>query len=290
MNILISGSTGFLGSYLLKSFVAKGFNVIALKRSESNVCRISELLNQCVVYNVNAVELSSMFKRHSIDVVINTVADYGRSNKDISSLVETNLMFGLKLLEESIANKVKVFINTDTLLDKNINAYAFSKSQLVDWMHFLSGRDTKMVNLKIEHMYGPLDDDKKFICWIINQLKQNVEKIKLTSGKQKRDFVYIQDVVTAYSTIVDNISILPDFETFEVGSGEATEVRQFIEKIYSELSQRYLINTILDFGSIPYRENENMNMIANISKLKKLGWNPTVSVVDGVKNITGESS
>lgn len=65
-------------------------------------------------------------------------------------------------------------------------------------MKFLSNKQTKMINIKIEHMYGALDDENKFIYWLINKLKQNVEKIDLTSGVQKRDFIYIDDIVSAY--------------------------------------------------------------------------------------------
>lgn len=286
MTILLSGSTGFLGSYLLKSFINKGFNVIAIKRSSSNLSRVNDVLDQCIVYDSDIVELNTIFETHHIDIVINTVTNYGRSNKQISSIVETNLLFGLKLLEESVNHNVQAFINTDTLLDRNLNAYALSKGQLVDWMHFLSHHNTKMITIKIEHMYGPLDDENKFIYWVINQLKQNVKKIDLTLGTQKRDFIYIDDIVSAYETIIQNISTLSSFEAFELGSGHSIEVKVFIERIYSELSQQHSIDTLLNFGAIPYRDNENMCMAADISKLQELGWNPTIFIEDGIRKIT----
>ena len=46
MTILLAGSTGFLGSYLLKSFVESGYTVIGLKRTNSNTYRIDEYLNK----------------------------------------------------------------------------------------------------------------------------------------------------------------------------------------------------------------------------------------------------
>jgi nucleoside-diphosphate-sugar epimerase len=142
-----------------------------------------------------------------------------------------------------------------------------------------------MINIKIEHMYGPLDDENKFIYWVVNQLKQNVEKIDLTSGKQKRDFIYIDDIVNAYTTIVNNINQLSDYEEFELGTGHSIEVREFINLIYDELSKTRAINTNLNFNAVPYRDNENMDMVANISELKQLGWNPTIFIKDGIKKI-----
>ena len=285
MIILLTGSTGFLGSYLLKSFVKSGYEVIALKRSTSNTYRINDYLKKVTLYNIDKVNLEDIFKKHKINIVINTVTNYGRIDNKISSILDTNLIFGLKLLEESVNSNAKAFINTDTLLERNINAYALSKAQLVDWIKFLSNKNTKMVNIKIEHMYGALDDENKFIYWLINKLKQNVEKIDLTSGVQKRDFIYIDDIVNAYEIIIQNINTFSNYEEFELGSGNSIEVKNFVEKIYQEISNKQTLSTKLNFGAVSYRDNENMNIQANIEKLTNLAWKPKVSIKDGIKKI-----
>ena len=289
MTILLTGATGFLGSYLLKSFIKNGYEVIALKRSASNAYRIEEYLNQIILYDIDKTKLSTIFENHQIEIVVNTVTNYGRKDTKISSILDTNLMFGLKLLEESVNANVKTFINTDTLLDRDINAYALSKAQLVDWMKFLSTKNTKMINVKIEHMYGPLDDENKFIYWLINQLKQNVEKIDLTSGIQNRDFIYIDDIVSAYEIIIKNIDSFFNYEEFELGSGNSIEVKEFVKQIVKELNVNQTITTKLNFGAVAYRVNENMNMEANITKLQNLGWKPKVSIEDGIKKIIKEN-
>lgn len=285
MTILVTGCTGFLGSHLMKSFVELDYNVIGLKRSTSDTHRINEYLDKYTFYDLNVTELKTIFENHKIDIVINTVTNYGRNDNKISSILNTNLMFGLKLLEESVLNNVKAFINTDTLLDRNINAYALSKAQLVDWMKFLSDKSTKMINIKIEHMYGLQDDENKFIYWLINQLKQNVQKIDLTNGTQKRDFIYITDIMSAYEAIITNIDKLSNYEEFELGRGKSIEVKRFIELIYDELSKKQTVKTLLNFGAVEYRPNENMNMQADISKLKSLGWNSKVFIEDGISRI-----
>jgi len=285
MTILISGASGFLGSYLLKEFVNKNFKVIALKRSSSDTHRISEYLDKVTVYDVDNIELSFIFKNHNIDVIINTVTNYGRKDKKISSIVNTNLMFSLKLLEESVNNKIMTFINTDTLLDRNINSYSLAKSQFVDWMKILSKNDTQMVNIKIEHMYGPLDDENKFVGWLINQLKSNVDKIDLTSGIQKRDFIYIDDIVNAYLLIIKNINKLSSYEEFELGNGESLEVRKFINLLSLQISNNQLVTTKLNFGAIKYRDKENMDMKADTRKLESLGWKPKTTLDNGINKI-----
>lgn len=290
MAILLSGATGFLGSYLLKRLVQEGFNVIALKRSTSDTYRIEKLLSKITYYDVDTTEIAEIFKKHTIDLVVNTVTDYGRANSQISSILETNLMFSVRLLENAAENHVKTFINTDTLLEKEINAYALSKNQLVQWMHFLSDK-MNMVNIKIEHMYGPLDDENKFIYWVIKQLKQNVEKIDLTSGVQKRDFIYIDDIVEAYMTIIKHLEQFSSYEEFELGNGNAIEVKEFLKLVYNQISQKQTVTTELNFGAVAYRDNENMCMQADISKLVSLGWKPTISLEEGIKRtLKGELS
>jgi len=290
MTILLAGSTGFLGSYLLKSFINSGYKVIALKRSSSNTYRINDYLNQVNLYDIDKTDLLTIFTNHKIDFVINTVTNYGRKDTKISSVLDTNLMFGLKLLEESVNYNVKAFINTDTLLDRNINAYSLSKAQLVDWMQFLSNQQTKMINIKIEHMYGPLDDENKFIYWLINQLKNNVEKIDLTSGIQKRDFIYIDDIVNAYEIIMKHIDRFPNYEEFELGSGNSIEVKKFVKEMVKELNANQTITTKLNFGAMPYRKDEDMNMQVNITKLQDLGWKPKVFIKNGIKKILEEEN
>ncbi|MBN2816753.1 MAG: NAD(P)-dependent oxidoreductase [Campylobacterales bacterium] len=290
MTILLTGATGFLGSYLLKAFVDNGYKVIALKRTTSNTDRIDNYLNDCVVYDVDTINIKTIFETYNVDLVVNTVTNYGRKDNSISSIIDTNLIFGLKLLEESINANVKAFINTDTLLERNINAYALAKAQLVDWMVFLSTHSTKMVNVKIEHMYGFGDDENKFIYWLIKQLKQNVEKIDLTSGIQKRDFIYIDDIVAAYEVLIKNIDSFSNYEEFEIGTGNSIAVKEFVEKIVEELNSNKTTVSKLNFGMIAYRANENMNMQADISRLKKLGWEPQISIEDGIKKILREEN
>ncbi|MFL1705682.1 NAD-dependent epimerase/dehydratase family protein [Campylobacter sp. MOP7] len=289
MTILLSGATGFLGSYLLKSFVDDGHKVIALKRSLSNTYRINEYLHKANFYNADRTKLSYIFKKHKIDIVVHAATHYGRHNDSITSVLDTNLMFGLRLLEESIYADIKAFINTDTLLDRNIDSYSLSKSQFVEWMLFLLNKNCKIINIKIEHMYGPFDDENKFVYWLIKQLKKNVEKIDLTSGMQKRDFIYIDDVVRAYQTIINNIDKFSFFEEYELGSGQSIQVKEFISNTVEELGRKHNITTKLNFGAINYRANENMDIKVNIEKLKCLGWNAKVSIREGIKKtIEGE--
>jgi nucleoside-diphosphate-sugar epimerase len=213
---------------------------------------------------------------------VNTATNYGRTNNSISSIINTNVMFGLTLLEESINQNIKAFINTDTLLDKNINAYALSKSQLLEWMIFLSNKNTKMINVKIEHMYGAFTSKDLFLYSLIVKLKKNVNEIDFTHATHKRDFIYIDDVVSAYEIIINNIDSFPNYEEFELGSGNNIEFKAFVELIKLQLNEHQDVTTKLNFGAIKHKEKKPKDIKADIFKLKKLGWLPKYDLKDGI--------
>lgn len=283
--ILLTGATGFLGSYLLEALLVKGHKVVILKRSTSNVWRIEHLMSQVISYDVDLQPLELAFKEQQIDCVMHTACHYGRNGDSIAQIVETNLMFGLHVLDACLKYDTKVFFNTDTLLHKNLNIYTLSKKQFVDWLEQNSDK-IQVVNLKLEHMYGPKDDTTKFVPWILSQLIENVPEIKLTKGEQFRDFIYIDDVVSAYLTTLENLSSLESFNNFEVGSGNLVSVKDFLDKIVKSYQTNIrLSSTKLNFGAIPYRVDEMMTVELNSQPLIDLGWKPNVDIDLGIITI-----
>jgi nucleoside-diphosphate-sugar epimerase len=285
--ILLTGATGFLGSYLLESFIALNFNVIILKRSTSSNIRINHLLNNIIYYNVDLLSsLDDVFVQNKIDIIVHTACSYGRSNESLKEIINTNLIFGINLMELGIKFKVQTFINTGSLLPRNINSYSLSKAQLTDWLKINSSK-IQVINLKIEHMYGPKDDNKKFLQWLINEMQSGTENINLTSGIQKRDFIYVDDVVAAYNLIINNCEKLGNWNEFDIGTNSFVNVKDFVIQIAKELENSHNIKIIqrLKFGVINYREGDIMIPQLNNSKLLNLGWVPKTSLKEGIKKV-----
>lgn len=284
--ILLTGATGFLGSHLLESFVHQEFDLIILKRTTSHTWRINHLLDKVRIYDIDTVDFKTVFSHEKVDVIINTVCSYGRSNESIVDIMNTNLIFGLNLLEEAIKNKVQTFINTDSLLPRNVNDYSLSKAQFADWLNKRS-EDIQVVNFKIEHMYGTKDDTKKFLPWLMNEMIESTDDINLTSGIQKRDFIYITDVVAAYNLILHKRRSLPKWNQFDIGTNRFTEVKEFVLVLAGELEKlnKSKIASRLKFGMIPYRKGDVMIPQLDNTKLIGLGWKPEVTVIDGIQKI-----
>ena len=289
--ILLTGATGFLGSHLLEALLKKGHKVVILKRSTSNTRRIEHLMTQVTSYDVDTQSLELAFEQQCIDVVVHTACHYGRNGAPIHQIVESNLMFGLRILDACLKYKTNTFINTDTffntdtLLQKHLNVYTLSKKQFVEWLQQQSDR-IQVVNLKLQHMFGPKDDATKFVPWVLSQLKAKVPEINLTRGVQERDFIYIDDVVSAYMTVLEKAPGLVKFNEFDVGIGQLMTVKEFL----GSLKKAYEVSfgtsmTKFNFGAIPYHAGEIMTIEVNNQALLALGWKPMTSNETGLEKI-----
>jgi nucleoside-diphosphate-sugar epimerase len=280
--ILLTGGTGYLGSKILKKLVDKGNNIILLKRSFSNPVRIQEYINKIIIYDIDLIPLETIFRENNINTIIHCATNFGRDENDPLHVIEANLIFPLKLLELGKKYHIKYFINTDTILDKRINYYSLSKKQFKDWL-FVYKQEYTCINVALEHFYGSGDDPTKFVTYIVRNLLKNVDRIDLTKGEQKRDFIYIDDVVNAFVKIIKSLEkFSQDFYEFEVGTNSPISIKEFVE-LTKQLSGNQ--HTLLNFGAIPYRENEVMNYNVNTSEISKLGWKYTIPLEKGLKKM-----
>lgn len=279
--ILLTGGTGFLGRHLLRRLIGTGHRVVLLKRRASVVDGLElELSRTEAIYNADNDALPAIFEKHRIDLVLHCATNYGRGNAEPTEIIEANLTLPLQLLQYGKKHGIRGFINSDTILDKQVNHYSLSKRQFVDWLEYFR-EDVTCVNVALEHFYGPGDDPSKFVTWVIRQLLARTPRIDLTPGDQKRDFIYIDDVVEAYLHAIRFACEAPPGVTrLEVGSGTAISVRRFVELCKTLASAD---DTQLRFGVLPYRQHEVMLSRADVSELSRLGWSPTVSLEEGLR-------
>lgn len=280
MTILLTGGTGFLGSNILNELIRDGFDIILLKRSTSNIFRIERNINKIISYNLDEIKLEEVFENHKIDTILHCATDYGRKQADPLQIVDANLILPLRLIELGKRYHIKCFINTDTILDKRVSHYSLSKKQFGDWfMNYKN--DMRCVNVALEHFFGPNDDKTKFVSHVIGQLLGNVEKLDLTPGEQKRDFVYIDDVVSGFKVIIKEAERLENgYYEFEIGSGNLVSIKEFVIMIRDIIGNT---KTKLNFGALEYRENEVMSSNVNLEKISQLGWSCENSLSDGLK-------
>ena len=276
--ILITGINGYLGSSLARS-LKNNYNIIGLEYSISNLFRIADL-----DIKVHSVEngIDEIFDADQpIDIIIHTATFYGRQNEEIATILNANLIQPLNLLDLAIKAGCKLFINTDTVLDRFVSSYALTKRHFQEWLYSRKN-EIKVVNIILEHFYGPGANNTNFIISMIEKMVKPEIEIKLTLGEQSRNFVYIDDVVSGYIKIIENVDSLDnEYNNFEICSKENITIKELVLLIKDFTNSP----TILNFGAIEYRENELMSSNSDNSKLINLGWNPEISIKKGINNM-----
>jgi CDP-paratose synthetase len=269
--ILITGATGFLGSSIINSLSKQNYNFLYLIRENSNLFRIKKhKKNKKII--IDYQKLESVFKKNEIKCILHCATSYGTKDRNIANIIQSNLFLPLKLLDYAKKYNVKTFINTDTILKKNISHYTLSKHQFNEWFKKFS-KDIYCCNIKIEHFFGPGDDKSKFVISLINDILEENYPVKLTKGVQKRDFIYIDEVVSAITKIIEHSEKKTfGIDTYEIGTGNSMSIKKFAETIAQLCGKNP--KKIFKFGSVPFRKNEAMDIKINIKKLKKIGWYP----------------
>jgi nucleoside-diphosphate-sugar epimerase len=284
-NILITGATGFIGSRILEKLIDENYSVFILLRKTSNAWRINHLKHKYkFFYYETRDNLIDFYKENRIDVIIHLATEYGRDGK-IAEVLKSNVILPVELIEIGIKYGLKRFINTDTFSSKplispqKLKSYNDSKKILRNLLLDFSEK-LKVDNLILEHPFGEKDAENKFVTNLIRNLLLNKPEVLLTAGIQKRDFIYISDVVDAFVAVLKNEKQTIGFDEYEVGCGKSTSVREFVE-IVAKLTNS---SSKLMFGSIPTDLDEIQNSLASNSSLLKLGWNPKVELEEAIKH------
>jgi len=288
--ILIIGANGFVGSHVLDALLSSNSaEIVITRRSSSNFQNISHIpFKDIKVFNLNEHDIPHLFKKYPIDTIINTAISYGRNKLSSIDVLESNLILPIRMIEEGIKHKLKCFVNADSYFNKNnlsyshLLNYSVSKRSLLIWLKYYSS-SIKIINLMLEHVYGPRDSEEKFVAKIINDVAvKQIEKFDMTHGHQLRDFIYVKDVARAFVRTLEISRVLDfGFREYEVGTGKCTQLREFAE-IIRRLSKS---NTHLNFGAIPYRRDEIMSSYADNRELINLGWSPEFQLEQGLREM-----
>ena len=101
-----------------------------------------------------------------------------QKENDLLPLLNTNLILPLELFQLAKQNNVKAFFNTDTFFNNPKYSYAYlpeytlSKKHSLEWMLLNNNKNSlKLFNMKIFHMYGPNDSEKKFSLYYLADKK-----------------------------------------------------------------------------------------------------------------------
>ena len=292
---LITGATGFLGRELVRHCLANGAKINAIRRPNSDISRLGTNSSRIIWQNNSFEDLKNIFTEgEPFDAVIHAATNYGRISNNLHEVIDANLTLPLFLLEKSINSGIKTFINFDTFFSNNaksssyLSSYSLSKKHFVDYVNAIQDfKSTSFINFRLFHLYGPNDNPQKFITYILLALLRNDPVIDLTKGDQTRDFIYIDDVINAFQTLLANLEKIPikPIHNYDIGTGRETSIKDMVCLMHKLACS----SSYLNFGKIPLHKGEIIKSCANIKPLIRIGWQPFIGIEDGIGRIISDA-
>ena len=294
MRCLVTGASGFLGSWLVRQLIAEGHSVTVCMRTCTPSRINADWLGRVDIIQGSFDDLGGLrrcIEPHSIDCVFHlawfgVTADFRNHADQIS----TNVIGSLRLWEIARDLGCKHWIGIGSQAEYGpckgalredfpanpVTAYGVAKlaiGSLTRKMAEMSGMRHTWVRLLAA--YGPGDDYRHLIPSVIRELTSG-HKPALTNGDQLWDYLYVTDAVNALCRIAETEAT----GLFNLASGKVIEVRKLIEGIRDLIEPKLA----LGFGEIAYRPDQVMRLEADISKLRAAtGWQPETSLEDGIR-------
>lgn len=296
--VLVTGATGFLGSYVTRNLIKKGFEVGAIIRSQSNCYRLSDCLSSITLHTAcleDQESIKKVFADFSPEIVIHCAA-YGVDYRqhEIYSLYKVNVGGTISLFQNAADSGVKRFIHTGSCFEYAARDFPISEEDLIKpWGSYgvskaaatmfvlQQGSDLgiPVVVLRPFGMYGPYEGTHRLIPQLIVSLLKN-QYFNLTYGGQVRDYTYVEDIAEAFVKLVDGKQF-PSGDVLNVGSGTGISIHQLGTQVATLIGKDHLLN----WGAIPSRKNEPKMLVADNNKIYKLiGWKPKTTLIRGLKN------
>tara|TARA_B100000787_G_C16191055_1_gene297534 strand:+ start:193 stop:1068 length:876 start_codon:yes stop_codon:yes gene_type:complete len=280
-NILITGSTGFLGSNLLDNLYNKNkiFLIVRKKNQKKNI--IKKYKNVNIIFYNKVDELNKKLKKYKIDIVVHCATHYVRNHNysDVKKLNNSNILLGNVLLENLKNMKVKKFINFSTiwedynsLKDNNNNLYSAYKKSFGIILRYYEKilSNIKFYNVMISDTFGENDKRLKIITVLKNNYKKN-KITKIISKKLIMNLLNVKDISRAIILIIKkNIKpgkyLLKNNKNFKINE----VIKELNKNSIKKLKIKWRSNKVIEEKIYPY------------SKLK--GWEPKQSNILDIVN------
>ena len=290
MKVLLTGASGFIGLPLLQNLVEQGHQILAITRAPVKYLKSVDFIQADLSSPVTYYKRVESFEP---EVVIHLawqgIPDFSYENS--KNNLNYSLDFFSFIIRLGCCKKIIVSgscfefnkLNGECLESENSTSkdnFTWAKHSIRAWLEIqCSAAEIQLGWLRIFYVYGPRQRSNSLIPTILNSLeKGNFPEIR--TPKNSNDFIYIEDVVNAFSN-----AVLLNYPSgiYNLGSGSSTsiiEVCRIAEKIISRndfLTQRLQNKTVSSL--------ESSNFWANVSKTKKhLNWHSVTDLEKGISS------
>jgi nucleoside-diphosphate-sugar epimerase len=288
-NIIITGATGFVGSNLVRFLLKKNFKIFIIIRFDSDLVNLLDIKSDIEIFRYdnqisNLIDYFSIVKPITVFHLASHIIVEHESNQ-IDSLIQSNITFGIHLLEAMKETGIKNLINTGTSWQHYNNEdynpvclYAATKQAFESLIeYYVQAEDFKVITLKLFDTYGETDTRPKLINLLNKFADENIE-LNMTPGEQFLNLVHIDDVCEAFyvgSKIIDTA----DFQghnSFAISSEKNYKLKEVIE-LFENVSRK---EVKVIWGGKPYRKREVMSIWENGLRLPN--WKTLITLEKGL--------
>ncbi len=291
-SLLVVGGNGFIGRHVVMQAVALGWRVTSLNLSGAR----GDVLPGVIYATANITDPDSLrtaLSAASYEYVVNCggYIDHTLYFQGGRKVLEAHFSGLMNIVDRLDRSALKSFVNigssdeyggmpapqVEILREVPISPYSLGKvaaTHLLQMLH--RTEDFPATTLRLFLTYGPGQDGRRFLPQIISGCLQD-KPFPVSAGEQLRDFCHVRDTVAAVFAALQSPAARG--EVVNIGSGKPVSIRNMIE-----LVQALVGSGRPEYGVIPYRSGENMELYPDISKAQRLlDWRPKVELESGLE-------
>jgi len=290
MKILVTGGTGFVGSNLVKSLVDEHEVTVVGCQTECKIPGIKKFLQ---------LSLEGIDWRHVYgqDICFHQAANNDTLDEDQDEMWRANVYGPIKLFTTMASGGCKKFVYASSTAvygnspapyvvgetaKEPLNAYGRSKKAFDEFaMKFAETKKVDVIGLRYCNIYGVGEEHKghrrSYITQLIEQIAKGKAKL-FKDGEQKRDWIYIKDVVAA------NLAAAryEGSGIFNIGTGQPVTFNELVKIIGGDSCEAIYVDNPKEAA---YQNHTECDISAT---KKELGWSPKFHVQEGINDFVNE--
>ena len=293
MKLLLTGSSGFIGQHLTPD-LEKNFELYHLQSNlleyQKVIDEVTQISPDIIVHLAARTEVEQSFYEQTVFSEINYVgtinlieAAYKVKNLKNFVFASTMEVYGWQPIsdEVKINGKPANPISFDESTLPNPNApYAIAKFGCEKYLEYANRcLGVPFTALRQTNCYGRKDNDFFVTEQIISQMLKNPNEINLGYSEPFRNFIFIEDMLNVWNTVIQNPDKCNDGKIFTLGPDNPIKIKDYANKIAEKIGWNGKIN----WNTKPARPGEIYWLNSNSNLVEKtLGWKPKTTLDDGL--------
>ena len=284
----MTGSSGFIGSYLVPQLLKQNYKVFGISK------RKQKSFKNFISHSMDISKITNSKLQNNFSKIIHMAAlsDVDYCNLNPSKCYEINVNGTQKMLEIARKNDAEfIFLSSSHIYGNSKNLPLSETESSLPLSHYASSKKmseilcetyalTYGLNIQIARIfsvYGPNSSKSNFIFNVINQVIHD-SQIILGNITPKRDFIFIDDVITGLLNIIN--SKKKGCNIYNLGTGKSTSIIDLIDLVLNFSNKKMRVISKKD----KIRKNDVLEVCANISKMNsQFNWKPQVSLKKGLE-------